>query len=157
MQKTSCNNWTKVQFVVRSWPVCRMTGSHILAIKLKGINWDCMNFGDFPVNFELISLTFCKVLFFLNPNSPENLGKWYSVFQKNSTPLYNPIQLMGFYYTSNGLTFEYSMQFCKFFTAVRILIENGLRKISRKLVRNWRANRWKSCHPGWLFLIWRWV
>ena len=44
--------------------------------------------------------------------------------------------------SANGVTIP------KIFTAVRIWIENGLCKISRKSVQNWRKNRRKSCDPG---------
>ena len=46
----------------------------ILAVKLKMINQDGMIFNRFPSNFA-------KAIFYLNPNSPENFGKLYSVFK----------------------------------------------------------------------------
>ena len=53
-----------------------------------------------------------------------------------------------------GILSILAIEFCEFFTAVRILIENGLRKISRKSVRNCQRNRRKSCDPhSWLIIF----
>ena len=56
----------------------RLLTDIILAVELKLINQDCMIFADFSVNFEPISLKFCKGhLFYSNPHSGKNFAKLY--------------------------------------------------------------------------------
>ena len=87
----------------------------VLTVKLTRITWFS---AISPSILNRFSSNFTKAIFYSNPNSPGNLVKLYSVFQKLdhltyvywieiTTFLFNPIRLiLEFYYMANGLTFE---------------------------------------------------